>query len=241
MDNVWVRRALIAAVDRDAIANDLLKGSRRAWGNFVPMGYPGYQSPPGVRYDPERAREYLARAGFPGGKGFPKISILINTSEDHRRIAEAIQAMWKRELGIQVELSNQEWGSYLQATTSLSYDVARRSWIGDYLDPNTFLAMLRTGDGNNRAGWSNPQYDALLRQASRTLDPAKRFATMAEAESLAIDQAPYLPIYHYSTTELLKPWVRGLFLNALDTHLLTRVWIDPDWRQHEPLAGEAAR
>jgi oligopeptide transport system substrate-binding protein len=107
-----------------------------------------------MKYDPELARSCLARAGFPGGRGLPKVAVLFNTSEDHRRIAEAIQQMWKRELGIQVELANQEWGSYLQATTQLQYDVARRSWIGDDLDPTTFLGLMRTGDGNNRTGWA---------------------------------------------------------------------------------------
>jgi oligopeptide transport system substrate-binding protein len=149
--------------------------------------------------------------------------------------------MWKRELGIGVELMNQEWGSYLHSTTTLQFDVARRSWIGDYLDPNSFLQMLVSGDGNNRTGWSNPHYDALVRAAANTLDPAKRFATLAVAESLALDQAVYLPIYHYSTTELVKPWVRGIYPTALDVHPLTHVWIDHDWRQHEPLAAGAPR
>ena len=104
---------------------------------------PATQHPPADHATTRRRRASAwPRPAIPGGKGFPKISILFNTSEDHRRIAEAIQAMWKRELGIDVELSNQEWGSYLQATTSLQYDVARRSWIGDYLDPNTFLGLL---------------------------------------------------------------------------------------------------
>ena len=155
-----------------------------------------YVGPRQVSYDPARARDCLAKAGFPGGQGFPRLTILFNTSEDHRRIAEAIQAMWKRELGIRVELTNQEWGSYLQATTTLQYDVARRSWIGDYLDPNSFLQMLVSGDGNNRTGWSNARYDSLVREAARTLDPARRFATLAVAESLALDQAVFLPIYH---------------------------------------------
>ncbi len=241
LDDVRVRRALNLAIDREAIAHDLLKGSRDPWGRITPSGYPGYLGPTPVSYDPERARRYLAQAGYPGGRGFRKISILFNTSEDHRRIAEAIQAMWKRELAIDVELSNQEWGSYLQATTSLNYDVARRAWIGDYLDPNTFLQLLTTGDGNNRSGWSNARYDALIRRAAETLDASRRFAMLAEAESLALDQAPYLPVYHYSTTELVKPWVRGIHQTALDIHPLTRVWIDHDWRQHEPIAGEAAR
>jgi oligopeptide transport system substrate-binding protein len=238
-DDPWVRRALDYAIDRDAISRDLLKGSRDPWGRITPTGYPGYDGPRQVTYDPVRARACLAKAGFAGGRGFPRFTILFNTSEDHRRIAEAVQAMWKRELGIDVQLQNQEWGSYMQATTTLQYDVARRSWIGDYLDPNSFLQLLVTGDGNNRSGFSNARYDALVRDAAITLDPAQRMATLAEAESLALDQAPYLPIYHYSVSELVKPWVRGIYPTALDVHPLTYVWIDHDWRQHEPLAGES--
>jgi oligopeptide transport system substrate-binding protein len=239
LDNVWVRRALNLAIDRDAIANDLLKGSREPWGNMTPTGYPGYEHPPGLRYDPAKARECLAKAGYPGGKGFRKISILFNTSEDHRRIAEAIQAMWKRELHIEVELSNQEWGSYLQATTSLRYDVARRSWIGDYLDPNTFLSCWITGDGNNRSGWSSSRYDGLIRAAAREVDPVRRFAILREAEALLLADGPTLPVYHYSTNELVKPYVRGIYQTALDTHPLTYVWIDRDWRSHDPEPGAA--
>lgn len=231
LDDPMVRRALKWAVDRDAIANDLLKGSRRPWGRFAPSGYPGYESPPAIGFDPARAREYLARAGYPGGKGFPKISILINTSEDHRRIAEAVQAMWKRELGIPVEILNQEWGSYLQATTALQYDVARRSWLGDYMDPTTFLGCYRGGDGNNRTGWSDPRYDAMLRRAAVELDPARRFAILREAETLLLDEGPVIPIYHYSTNELVKPYVRGIYQTPLDIHPLTRLWIDRDWQK----------
>lgn len=234
LDNVWVRRALNAAVDRDAIANDLLKKSRDPWGNLVPSGYPGYVKPPGLKFDPAYARECLVKAGYPGGKGFPKISILFNTSEDHRRIAEAIQAMWKSTLGIDVELSNQEWGSYLQATSNLQYQVARRSWIGDYLDPTTFLQLGLTGDGNNRTGWSDPHYDALLRRASSELDPVARMRTLAAAESLILADGPFIPIYHYSTNELVKPYVRGIYRTALDVHPLNYVSIDRNWRTSPP-------
>jgi ABC-type oligopeptide transport system substrate-binding subunit len=236
-DDVRVRRALAYATDREAIARDLLKGSRDPWGNFVPSGYPLYVHPPGQTYDPEKARASLASAGFPGGKGFPKVEILFNTSEDHRRVAEAIQAMWKRTLGIDVELSNQEWGSYLQATTSLQYQVARRSWIGDYLDPNTFLECMVGGDGNNRTGWSDRRYDALIARAARELDAERRARIMAEAESLLLEAAPIIPIYHYNTTELVKPYVRGLHPTALDTHPLKHVWIDHQWdRADAPVA-----
>lgn len=237
-DNVHVRRALNLAIDRVAIARDVLKGSREPWGAIAPTGYPGYGGATQVTYDPKRAREELAKAGYAGGKGFPKLNILFNTSEDHRRIAEAIQAMWKRDLGIDVELSNQDWGSYLQATTGLQYDVARRSWIGDYLDPNSFLQILTSGDGNNRSGWSDPEYDALIKQAARTIDSAERFQLLQRAENLAVEAAPFLPIYHYSTNELVKPWVRGLYQTALDTHPLKTVFIDHDWQKTAAAGAE---
>lgn len=235
-DDARVRRALNLTIDRVAISRDLLKGSRDPWGRIAPSGYPGYVPPDEVTFDPERARAELAAAGYPGGRGFPGVEILFNTSEDHRRIAEAIQAMWKRELGIEVTLTNQEWGSYLQATSGLQYDVARRSWIGDYLDPNSFLNLLTAGDGNNRSGWSDPEYDRLMREASRIQDPPARFELMRRAEAIALEAAPFLPIYHYSTNEMVKPWVRGIHQTALDVHPLTYVWIDHQWREHEPLA-----
>jgi len=241
LDNVWLRRALNYAIDREAIADQLLKKSRDPWGLFAPSGYPGYEPPDPVRFDPDYARDCLARAGFPNGQGLRKISILFNTSEDHRRIAEAIQAMWKRELNIQVELENKEWGSYLAAQSALDYDVARRSWIGDYLDPNTFLGIFLTGDGNNRTGWGDPKYDALLKRASFELNSQKRFELLREAEALLLGSGVVLPIYHYSTNELVKPYVRGIYQTALDTHPLTKVWIDRDWRGHAPeVAGDDA-
>ncbi len=235
--DVRVRRALSLAVDREAIANDLLKRSRDPWGNVAPAGYPGYPAPSPVRFDPPQARALLVAAGFPGGRGFPRVSILFNTSEDSRRIAEAVQAMWRRELGIEVELQNMEWGSYMQATTSIDYDLARRSWIGDYVDPNSFLACWASGDGNNRTGWGDPRYDALMRAAAGELDPARRLRTLAAAESLLLAESPLIPIYQYSTNELTKPYVRGIWNTPLDVHPLTRVWIERGTRRDGAFGG----
>ena len=232
LDNVWVRRALNHALDRATLCNKVLKGTRPPWGLFCPSGYDGYTPPPPIAYNPEEARRDLAKAGYPDGKGFPKIEILINTSEDHRRIAEAVQAMWARELHIPVAVSNQEWASYLAATTGLKYEVARRSWIGDYPDPSTFLDIMRTGDGNNRTGWSSATYDRLIGEARREADPARRMQILSRAEAVLLDDAPVIPIYHYVTMELVKPYVRGLYPTVLDYHPLKFVSIDPDWRSH---------
>jgi ABC-type oligopeptide transport system substrate-binding subunit len=236
-DDVWVRRALNLALDREAITRDLLKGSRDPWGNMTPSGYPGYTAPPALGYDPARARECLAKAGYPGGRGFPPLRIVFNTSEDNRRIAEAVQAMWTRTLGIPVELENQEWGSLLQTMVGLQYDVVRRSWIGDYLDPDTFLQCFRSGDGNNRTGWREPRYDALLAAADAELDPARRMKLLSQAEGLLLDEGPVIPIYHYSTNELVKPYVRGIYPTPLDIHPIDAVTIDRDWRNR---AGQVA-
>jgi oligopeptide transport system substrate-binding protein len=238
LDDVWVRRALAAAVDRETIARGVLKGTRLPWGNLTPSGYPGYAAPPGQRFDPAYARECLARAGYPGGQGFPRLEILFNTSEDHRRIAEAVQAMWKEHLNLPVALSNQEWASYLNATTRLEYQVARRSWIGDYPDPSTFLGIFVTGDGNNRTGWSNAEYDRLVRGSEREPDAARRLALLADAERILLDDGVVIPIYHYVLTELVKPYVRGLHPTVLDTHPLKGVWIDTGWRPGDPVVAE---
>lgn len=229
MSNRWVRKALAWSIDREAICRDLFKGVRPPRGNFTPPGYPGYPTPNPIGFDPAYARDCLARAGYPDGRGFPKIEILFNTSEDHRKLAEVIQAGWRQVLNIDVGLSNQEWGSYLKAVSGLHYQVARRSWIADYPDPNTFLATLRTGDGNSRTGWSNAGYDSRLAAAAVDTDPARRLATLAAAESLLLDECPVIPIYNYALTELIKPYVRGIEPNAADTHFLKFAWIDRGW------------
>ncbi len=237
-DDVWVRRALNAATDRQAIAEHVLRGTVTAWGGITPMGYAGYTAPAPLKHDPVYARECLAKAGYPGGKGFPPIEILFNTSEDHRRIAEAVQAMWKRDLGIQVTLSNQEWASYLAATTTKNYDVARRSWIGDFGDPMTFLDMWITDAGNSRTGWSNAEYDDLLRRATVEVDPAERLRMLSRAEAILLSEGPVIPVYHYAETSLIKPYVKGIYSTVLDVHPLKGVSIDPDWRS-QAAAAEA--
>lgn len=224
-DDVRVRRALAYAVDRERITHYLLHDSKAPWGGIVPPGFDDYPYPQPVTFDPERGRKLLAAAGYPEGRGFPRVELLFNTSQDHRKIAEAVQEMWKRELGIEVALTNQEFASYLKATTSLQYQVARRAWIGDYKDPNTFLYMLRAGDGNNRTGWGNAEYDTLIAVAGRTLDPAARYRVMAAAESLALDAMPFLPIYSYRTVEMVAPYVRGWYPTSLDTHPLKSIWL----------------
>ncbi len=128
---------------------------------------PGYEPPPSpLKYDPEAARKLLTDAGYPGGKGLGTLRLLFNTNESHRAIAEAVTDQLRRNLGLEVNAYNQEWQAYQANMLALEYDVARAGWIGDYLDPNTFLDMWITNGGNNQTGWSNALYDDLIRYAA---------------------------------------------------------------------------
>ncbi|HWN80761.1 MAG TPA: peptide ABC transporter substrate-binding protein, partial [Candidatus Udaeobacter sp.] len=194
-----VRQALALAIDKQAIVEHITRSGQIPATQFVPPGIPGYTSPPGPAYDPERARALLAEAGYPGGRGFPPFELFFNTSDEHRPIAEVVQQQWQDVLGIHCELRNQEWKVFLASTRALDYDVSRASWIGDYLDPSSFLDIFRAGHANNRTGWANPEYDRILDAAANTRDPGERAALYAQAESLLTSDGPIIPLYFYVT------------------------------------------
>src|SRR5690606_27508440 len=129
--------------------------------------------------------------------------ILFNTTEKHRAIAEAIQEMWRKNLGVEVTLMNTEWKVYLDQLTILNYDLARSGWIGDYVDPNTFLELWKTDNGNNNTGWSNSEYDSILDRASREFDPRRRMELLAEAEEILLSEMPVIPLFFYTSPYLL--------------------------------------
>jgi oligopeptide transport system substrate-binding protein len=229
LDDPRVRKALNLAIDKRAIARYLLRAGQRPARSFVPPILPGYTPVEGADYDPDLARSLLAEAGFPGGKGLPRLRLLYNTSEAHKQIAETIQHMWRTELGVRIQLLNQEWKVYLDSMSHLDYDIARSSWIGDYGDPNTFLDCFVTGGGNNRTGWSHRDYDDLIRQAAQQPEPLRRMATLQKAERILMcDELPILPIYFYVNTYLVHPSVRGVHDNARNYHPFQYIYIAAD-------------
>jgi len=216
-----VRQALALAVDKRRIVERITRAGEPPTDGFVPPHvFPGYPAPAGLGYDPAKARALLAQAGFPGGKGFPILSILYNSSEQNEQIATEIQAIWKENLGIDVTLRNQEWKVYLNSMTSLDYDIARSSWVADYPDPTTFLNCFETGNGNNRTGWSNPAYDALLALARKEPDAAKRYEALGKAESILVEKdLPIIPLYQYVSVSLFHDdRLEGFVRNPIDEH-----------------------
>jgi oligopeptide transport system substrate-binding protein len=134
--------------------------------------------------------------------------------------------MWKRYLGINVTLVNQEWKVYLSSKNKKEYDIARMGWIGDYNDPNSFLDIWLTGGGNNNTGWSNSQYDSLIQQASITVDQQARYTLMKQAESIFLEELPAIPIYFYTNVYLLKQSVKGWYSNILSVHNFKFIYLE---------------
>ncbi len=222
-----IRRALALAVDRDAIVTKILRGGERAAHAFTPPGTNGYTPEANLPTDFDAARELLKAAGYEGGKGLPKIELLFNTSENHRLIAETVQEMWRRELGVEVQLVNQENKVVLAARRAGDYQILRSNWIGDYVDPATFLDIFRSDSGNNYTGWANADYDAALFAAARTIDPAARNALFQKAEAILLEEAPIIPIYYFTHTFLKQPSVKGWNPTLLDHHPYKHVWLEP--------------
>lgn len=222
-----VRRALSMALDRDTLARTVLQSSVVPAYGITPPGTLGYEPPQVFNYDPQTARELLADAGYPNGEGWPGLEITYNTEESHRKIAVAVQQMWKDALNIDVTIANQEWKVYLDSVSTMNFDVARRGWIGDYVDPNNFLDLYLTGGGNNNTGYTDPAYDELIaRTAPKAKTREERFAAFYAAEEMLMNEMPIIPIYTYTSKHLIHPSVCGLPPNLMDSLNFRYVWLD---------------
>lgn len=218
-DNPNVRKALSMGFNRQALVDKIAQAGQLPAFSMVPdmAGYPAIQDD---NENIEEAKKLLAEAGYPGGEGFPPFSILYNTSEGHKKIAEYIQHEWQNNLGIDVSLENQEWKTYLSNRNQGNFKVARAGWIGDYQDPNTFLDMFTTGAGMNGGRYSNENYDRLVKKAATMVDGPERKAVLAEAETYFIkEDQGVMPIYYYVALNMidLDKW-GGFGHNVLDFH-----------------------
>ena len=226
LKDVRVRRALAMAIDREALVKNVTRAGEAPAYSFVPPGPAEYEPKTRLTFDPEGARRLLAEAGYPAGQGMPKVTFVLNTDELHKSIAEAVQQMWKKELGIEVEILNHEWKVHQAMQNSLDYQVSRAGWAADYSDPSSFFDTMRAQSGNNRTGFANPDYERLLAESMSAPTPAARVKLLQAAEELLLQEVPIIPLYFYTRNYLLQPSVKGWYPNLIDHHPWKYVYLD---------------
>ena len=235
VNDVRVRRALALTIDREQLVSKVLMGTERPSASMVPSGIPQYTVQHHVDFDPAQARQLLADAGFANGEGWPGLELVYNTDENHRRIAVAVQQMWKEHLNIDVTLTNQEWKVYLDTVDNKQFKLARMGWIGVYLDPGTFLNRFTTQGATNRTGFSDARYDEIIEKlAPAAVSRTERYKLMGEAESLFMQQYATIPIYSYNGKHLVQPSVGGYYPNILEYRDFKRISLDSSmgaWQQ----------
>ncbi len=222
-----VRQAFSLVIDKALLVEKITKAGEKPAYSLVPPDTAGYQPPsPGLGYDPVRARELLAGAGYPGGAGFPPVAYIYNEGEQNQYIAVELKSMFERELGVSMSLSPHENKVYSSMMKRLDYDFGRSVWVGDYNDPNTFLEMWLSGGGNNRTGWADARYDDLIARAALEIDRDRRFDLFRQAEQILVtEQTPICPLYYYVGVELYDGnRLGGLQPNMLDTHPLWEMY-----------------
>lgn len=231
--NPLVRQAFSLVIDRNYIVENVSQSGEVPATGYVPSGVydaegangDDFRTVGGEYYSVsaddyqancDKARELLAEAGYPNGEGFPAVEYMYNTDDRHKAIAEALQNMWQTELGVTVNLSNQDWNVFLKSRKDGDFQIARNGWIADYNDPCSFLDMWYTGGGNNDAQYSNPEYDALIDTAKATSDQTERMAAFHKAEDLLIGQDSVLaPIYFYTNPYMLSDNISGMYYTPL--------------------------
>lgn len=220
-----IRRALSLSMDRKALVGQVAQGGQRPAYSYIPLNANKYQPAETLVENATEARRLLAEAGYPEGKGFPALELRYNTSELHRQMAEAVQQMWKANLGIEVRLLNQEWKVFLDALNKGDFDIARYGWSSDpdYLG---YLNLLLGDSSLNYTGWNNRQFNQLYREASVLMDPDKRLQTVQRAESLLLDEMPVIPVYFYSRSYLVDTRVKNWFDIPFDTRSLKPVYLE---------------
>ncbi len=226
LDDVRVRKALAYSIDRESLVKNVTKGGQTPVFHYTPDDPFGYTARANFSYDIELAKKLLAEAGYPNGKGFPKIELTYNNHADHLKTALAIQQMWKKNLGIDIALRNLEWKVYLDARNSKDFQIMRRGNVAEVLDPSTFLFPMMTHDPMNESAWGNTRYDELMELSKRASTQDERFGYFQEADKILIDEMPLIPLYNYTTNNLVSPSVKGYYKNILDYHPYKYIYLE---------------
>jgi len=222
-DDPRVRRAFAMAIDRSLIPK-LLRGGEEPTSSWIPPGMLAHNSRIGLSYNPPEARRLLREAGYPDGKGFPPVTLAYNTLEDKKLVAEAVQGMWKRNLGILVRLENLEWKVFLQRLVNNPPAIFRSGWGADYPDPDNFIKLFASYSPQNYSRWKNSHYDQLLAQAARELNEQKRSRLYDDAQKILCEvDVPIVPLFNTAESTLLNPRYSGLDYNSMGRLVLRHV------------------
>ncbi len=224
LDDANIRRAIAAAIDKKEIIK-VLNGEQIPGSSFVPNGMLGYEIDVGIPYNVEKAKEYLAKSSYKTSDKVPKITLLFNTNENHQKMAENVQAQLKKNLGLNIELKNEEWKVLLDRyKVKKGYGIYRLGWIADYSDPDNFMQIMTSYSENNHTNWQNPQYDELVKKALSEQEVQKRKDYYKEAQKILLEEAAaVVPIYTYVHSILVNPRVRGYKTNPMDQKIFKTV------------------
>ncbi|NOJ69236.1 peptide ABC transporter substrate-binding protein [Paenibacillus alvei] len=234
-DNVNIRKALAMAIDRKQIVENVTLGGQTPAFGIVGKGIVGlndeYRNEADdsvfFKEDVAEAKALLEKGLKESGlTELPEFTLAYNTNEMHKKAAVAIANMWKNTLGIKVKVENQEWGVFLKNRTALNYQVARAGWTADYNDPMTFIDLYMIGSGNNDIGYSNPEYDKLVKDAKASTDPKARMELMKQAEKkLIAEDMAIMPIFYQTSVQLQKPYVKNVFIDYQGQMNFTRGYL----------------
>jgi oligopeptide transport system substrate-binding protein len=216
-DNVLVRKAFAAAIDKQKLIDTVTKANQEPATTFACRGIFGFVAPEeniGIKYDPDQAKKWLEEAGYPGGEGLPEITLMFNFTEGHQAIAQFVQAQWKENLGVEVKLANQEWKVYLETLTEDAPQVWRLGWGADYPDANNFLnEVFHSESPMNNTRWKNEEFDNLVKSAAVEQDPAKRQEMYKRADQILCEEdVAIIPLYWYTQSLLAKPWLEYTYI-----------------------------
>lgn len=238
-DNEKVREALTLAIDRNYLVKNVAKGGQQAAGSIVPPGIIDADGKSDFRKNGgelvnvssykanvKKAQQALAEAGYPGGKGFPSVELKYNTDEGHQKIAEYIQSEWKKNLGITVNIVNEEWSVFINDRNTGNYQIARDGWNADYSDPMTFLDIFTTTSGNNDGKYSNKSFDALISAAKKSADQKTRMTDMHKAEKQLMNDYAAMPIYYYTDPDLVSKNLKGYVHSSMGYKFLMWAHVD---------------
>jgi len=229
LKNADLRRALSLAINRQALCDTIYEGARKPATGMVSEGVEGYLPDqwPYAKYDVAQAKQLLEKAGYPGGQGLPEFSIIYNTGSGHEKVYALVQADWAA-IGVKTKLEGIEWAQFLDTRDAGDFTISRSGWVADYPSADNFLwPELSSESADNDGLYKNPAFDQLLTEARQTADPAARTAKYQEAERMAGEDSPVIPLVNYAHKDVGSDRIHGFTYSVMTLATLEKTWIEP--------------